>query len=199
MAGLGKLLNWTIKLIKMSKRQINDAIQKLAGTFGNDHVSITPCTVFSIDQASRTCVCTPIGGRATTNIIGVHLMAEIDDGLLLIPVLGSTVIVCHSGNNTPFIILFSAIQKIILVGVSGLQFQGGELGGLVEVQPLTTKLNSLENLVNDLVSKFNSHTHILTLTTGTGTAAPTSTQETTVLTPTVRADIENTAITHGGL
>lgn len=183
----------------MSDRAIGDSIQKMAGTFNREHIGMIPCTIKSVSQQARTCVCTPIGGKSVTDITNVQLMAEVEDGVLLIPVIGSTVFVCYSTQNLPFIALFSGIQKVILIGASGIQLQGGEFGGLVEVLALTTKLNNLENLVNDLAAKFNTHTHILTLTTGTGTAAPTLTSESTVLTPTKRADIENTAITHGGL
>lgn len=59
---------------------------------------------------------------------------------------------------------------------------------------LTNKLNALENKVNQIISAFNNHTHILTLSTGTGTAAPTSSPVSGTLTPTNRADIENTLV-----
>ena len=99
--------------------------------------------------------------------------------------------------------LFSELQKVLFIVGSSvfsikdgiMQFNDGSNGGLVEVIKLTQKLNNLENLVNDLVAKFNSHTHILTLTSGTGTAAPTTTIESSTLTPTQRGDIENTKIT----
>jgi hypothetical protein len=65
------------------------------------------------------------------------------------------------------------------------------------VGELTTKLNNLENKVNDIVAKFNSHTHILTLSTGTGTAAPTTTKVPGTLTPTEQSEIENDKVKHG--
>jgi len=105
----------------------------------------------------------------------------------------------------PFVAQFSAIdQALIISGNSQLsitdqkiQLNDGSYGGLIQIQKLITKINNLENLVNDLAAKFNTHSHILTLTSGTGTAAPTAAPETNVLTPTQQTDIENPLITHG--
>lgn len=92
---------------------------------------------------------------------------------------------------------FTSFNGNFNISSKAIKLLDGSLGGLVEVANLTTKLNNLENLVNDLISKYNIHTHILTLSSGTGTAAPTVSLETGTLTPTVRGDIENTHITHG--
>lgn len=158
---------------------------------------MTVCSVTEVNLSSRSCTCTPMGGSTSSDLTNVQLMAEVDDGILLVPVIGSTVIVCHAERNVPYIALFSELQKIFLITVDGIQLQGGEFGGLIKIEDLVTKLNNLEQAFNDLVTKFNEHTHILTLTSGTGTAAPTVTQETTVLTETTREDIENDSITHG--
>lgn len=181
----------------MSDRSIEEAIKKLAGTHLKDEIHMCDATVKYVDQMSRTCVCTPIGGKAVTDLGNVLLMSEVDDGFLKIPAIGSTVRVQWSTRVVPFITMYSQLQKVILVTIDGIQFQGGELGGLVKVIDLTTKLNNLENAYNDLVTKFNSHTHVLALSSGTGTAAPTTTAETTILSPTNQTEIENTAIKHG--
>lgn len=180
-----------------SDRKVTEAIMKLAGTFAWDKVGYIPCIVNSVNANERTCDCTPIGGNAVTDIPNVQLMAEIEDGILLIPAVNSTVIVCYSTRNVPYITLYSALDKVFLISNSGTQFQGGEFGGLVIIGQLVAKVNNLENAFNDLVTKYNTHTHVLALSSGTGTAAPTATEETTVLTPTVRDDIENGSVTHG--
>lgn len=166
-----------------------DKIMKLAGTYLKDLIEIMPCTVNSVDQGNRVCDCIPIGGDAATQIPSVQLCAENDNGLLVFPSVGSTVLVGLSTRNTAFVIMYSAIDSV--------QFMDGSLGGMTKTLTLLQKVNNLENLINDLISKYNSHTHILTLTSGTGTAAPTLTQETTVLTPTTQNEIENQLITQG--
>lgn len=168
----------------MGDRQIQDAVQKLAGTYGRDHFSLIPCTVTAVSQADRTCDCLPIGGESVTEIDGVHLMSEVDDGWLVIPAIGSTVIVGVSIKNVPYIVLFSQIYKAFLVTLSGIQLQGGELGGLPISSEVTTKLNNLENAFNLLNTKVN-------------TLAPTPVIPNLV--PTETSDIENTAITQGAL
>jgi hypothetical protein len=205
----------------MSNAAIRRAIETLAGVKGEDKVAMVAAEVISVDEAARTCNVEVITGIGQTEIENVQLMASIDDGLLLIPAIGSTIIVSYSAFNQPFVSLFSELSKVLLVagennasiqidesGVlleiaetkllisDGLtKFNEGDLGGLVKVIDLTNKLNALENKVNSIISAFNSHTHILTLSTGTGTAAPTSSPVSGTLTPTNRADIENDKIT----
>ena len=48
-------------------------------------------------------------------------------------------------------------------------FNGGTLGGLINIETLTTKLNNLTDKVNALVDLFNGHTHLVN-TTGSSTA-----------------------------
>lgn len=197
------------------------AIETLAGTKGQDKVTMLAAEVISVNEAERTCSVEAITGTGQFAIENVQLMASIDDGLLLIPAIGSTIIVSYSAYNQPFVSLFSELQKVLLVAgeknasvqidASGVlieiedtkllisdgltKFNEGDLGGLVKVIELTKKLNDLENKVNQIISAFNSHTHILTLSTGTGTAAATASPVSGTLTPTQRGDIENTKIT----
>lgn len=204
-------------------RQIIEAIQKMTGTQLRDNVNLLSATVDSVDEAKRTCIVTTISSQGQITIENVQLMASVDDGILLIPTIDSTVFVAYSTFNQPFIALFSGIDKVLLTAgennatiqmdADGLLLEiadtkvliedgqitlnDGALGGLVKVIDLVTKLNDLENKVNELLAAYNSHTHILTLSTGTGTAAPTATQVSGTLTPTQRADIENDKIIQG--
>lgn len=189
----------------MSDRDIKEAVQHLAGTHGEDKCFLVAATVTAVNIAARTCDVTTITGVQSINLPGVLLMASLDDGILFVPTVGSVVFVSYSNFNVPYVTLFSQLDQVLfIVGSTALQMIDGKLmmndgsyGGLVEVVPMVQKLNNLENLVNSLVTLFNSHTHILALTSGTGTAAPTVAPEATVLTPTVRTELENTTITHG--
>jgi hypothetical protein len=185
------------------ERDILRAIKDIAGD-GDPSVFI-PCTVNSYNEATRTCTCTPVGGKIQSQFSNVLLMPSVDDGILYLPTAGSTVIITYSKFQQPYVSFFSSIDKILyIVGSSvikvidgTIQFNDGSFGGLTKVEVLTQKLNNLENLLNDLISKYNTHTHLLTLSSGTGTAAPTETIETNTLTPTQQTDIENSLITHG--
>lgn len=189
----------------MSDRAIIQAVQTLAGTFNADTVHLITAEVDSVDTASRTCNVTTISGKNSTAIENVELMAAIDDGILFVPSIGSTVKISYSNYNSPFIVQYSEVDQILFISGSSqvsivdgkIMFNDGSYGGLIQIEKLVEKLNNLENLVNDLAAKFNAHTHILTLTSGTGTAAPTTTIETETLTDTQRSDIENNLIQHG--
>lgn len=189
----------------MSDRDIIECIRQMTGTHMQDKVHIVVSSVDAVNVLARTCDVTTISGKESTAILGVKLMASVDDGILLVPSIGSTVYVCYSTYNVPYVSLFSSLDQVLFISGSSqvsivdgkIMLNDGSFGGLVEVAQLVTKLNNLESLVNDLVTKYNSHTHILALSAGTGTAAPTATTEPTVLTATVRTDIENTSVQHG--
>jgi hypothetical protein len=95
--------------------KIKDAVTQLAGTYLNDEVYMVVCTVTAVDVPSRTCTCTTITGAASTDLQGVQLMAEVDDGLLLLPTVGSTVVVSYSKQNVPYVALYSQIDKVVIV------------------------------------------------------------------------------------
>lgn len=122
-----------------------------------------------------------------------------------VPVVGSHCLVkwrdAHRG--LPQIDSFDQVDKYFIQPVSNLfisakntQFNDGNNGGLVLVNPLVTKINALENLINNLITQYNGHTHILALSSGTGTAAATVSQETGMINPVTKAsDIQSTVIT----
>ena len=136
------------------------------------------------------CDCEPIDKTAI--IKNVNLSANYPTnkaGFVLAPTVNSLVQVSFTDDQQAFVSMVSEVDFIYL--------NGNDYGGLVQVQPLVDKLNNLENMVNDLKNQYNSHTHVLTLSSGTGTAAVTVSQETTTLTTTQKADLENTTVLHG--
>jgi hypothetical protein len=185
----------------MGDRAIIEAIEKLSGNQLSDRVSIAACTVNSVDVESRTCNCTEITGQAGIEIPNVQIQPEVCDGILLVPSVGSTVLVTYSKYNPPFVSMFSDIDRVFIVaGNAGLNISedtvvlnDGSFGGLVKVADLISKLNNLENLVNDLITKYNLHTHPVS---GANTLIP-AVIETGSLTPTLQDELENKKVTHG--
>ena len=108
----------------MSKeKDIEKAVQRLAGTYLKDIVELVICNVTSVDKDNRVCDCTPIGGNAATLIPSVQLCAENSDGLVVFPKVGSTVIVALSIRNNAFIQFFSEIdQMVIYNNINGTAF-----------------------------------------------------------------------------
>ena len=160
-----------------------------------DNVAIYDAEVVSVDRGARTCKVKLVSGKSA-NEIEVRLMASVDDGAYMLPATGSTVVVALGETVQPLILMYSEVDEI--------EWLGGEYDGVPIVKHPTNankgllkKINQLEDLINDLIIKYNAHTHILTLSTGTGTAAPTTSLETSSIAPTTQqADIEHPKIKH---
>ena len=103
--------------------------------------------------------------------------------LLVVPKVGSAVVCgCLEGDYSRMVILAMDIADQIMM-TGKVVLNGGNLGGLINISALTSKLN-------DLVSTFNSHTH------GNGNnGAPTTAPQSTAKTFS-KGDYEDTKVTH---
>lgn len=179
-------------------RQIKEAIQHLAGTHNKDEIKLVQCEVESVDVDTRTCNVVTISGLATYTIENVALMSAIDDGVLILPKIGSIVSVIHNKKGIKFVSQFSEVESIVIITgdttieiKDGLvQFNDGSFDGFVKIKDLVEKLNNLENLVNQFIGLYNGHVHA-------SNGVVTTSVVTKTLTPTQQSDLENTKITHG--
>lgn len=173
-------------------RSIISAIQKMTGTYNIDQVYLVTGKVTAVNETSGTCTVEAISGNASTEIQNVEFQTVVSDGVLIIPRVDSEVKVLFSKYTDPFIVQYSEVEKMYLAA-DLVQFNDGQLGGMVKVISLTDKLNAIENKVNSIITAFNSHTH-----TNGNLGAPTGAPIvpiTGTLTPTNKSDIENTTIT----
>lgn len=186
----------------MSDRSVKNAVQKLAGTFKEDTVQLIIGTVESVDEDKAIC---SVKIQNDVTLPNVSLQASICDGLLIIPVVDSTVYVLTSKYNTPLVIQWSDIDKFMLqVGDSYLevkndgsfQFNDGSFDGLVKVGELVKKINALENLLNGFISIYNTHTHTAS-SFGAPTTVPSAIESQQISPITQQQDIENDKIKHG--
>ena len=190
------------------KRDIREAVSKLSGTFNTDVVALVDCTVDSVNLTEQTCDCTPVSGRATTSIPSVELKAEPNNGILIVPKVGSSVKVALTKRGNAFVVLFSDIDKMEIAISNGTQdtlltisqgvikFNDGSFDGLVKVSDLVTKLNTLESDLNTLKAAFTAWV-VVPNDGGAALKAASATWAGQTLTPTVNADIENPLVTHG--
>lgn len=169
-------------------RAVIEAVRILAGTNKFTAAWSADAEVVSVDVMARTCEVRIVSGKTANSLPGVRLMASVDDGILVVPAVGSTVVVILADQITPYVAQYSEVDTIVL--------RGGDLGGLVKVEDLVTRLNNLENKVNDLLTAYNSHTHPGVQSGGSSTGATTSGGGGQV-TLTDRADIENEKIKQG--
>lgn len=117
------------------------------------------------------------------DLTSVRLQADKGTGMLLIPKVGSMVVAVEVHRFEYAIVMFSDLDSI--------QFLDGSYGGVVKVESLVSKLNSIENLVNDIKTKFNAHTH-----SGNGVVT-TSIITNQSLSITDKDDLQNPLVTHG--
>lgn len=166
----------------MSK-ELRDSLRKLTTPNSNAYSKV--CTVDSVDLVNLTCYCIPINDDA--DITEVRLMANIDNGFLLIPEVNSIVVVSFLSDSSAYVSLVSKVSEI--------QLNGTNYDGLVKVQELTDKLNNLENKLNDLITACSSQ--VVTLApSGTFPLASFFTSVTPLI-PTQQTEIENQKVKQG--
>lgn len=107
---------------------------------------------------------------------GVQLRAVVNtntSGIVLTPAVGSYVLVADLSGGQ-----YTRMAAVMYSETDSIAFNGGQHGGLVNIEDLTGKLNNLVNEVNALKDTFNNHTHVLSGTCSTGpisgTATPTA-------------------------
>jgi hypothetical protein len=166
----------------MSK-ELRDSLKKLTKPNNDGYSKV--CTVDSVDLINKTCYCIPINDDA--DITEVRLMANIDNGFLLIPEVNSIVVVSFLSDSSAYVSLVSKVSEI--------QLNGTNYDGLVKVQELTDKLNNLENKLNDLITACSSQ--VVTLApSGTFPLASFFTSVTPLI-PTQQTEIENQKVKQG--
>lgn len=159
--------------------------------------NIVEATVTEVDETAFTCtvqVNSQVGTGTFFYGVPLQVLVNSQASVMQIPAIGSDCILCFRDGNIQRPQLFSVdqCQKFLIkiqnstleVTADLFKFNGGNNGGMVLLNALVTQLNTLQNA-------FNSHVHILTLTSGTGTAAPTVAP----VALTTAGDIENTKIT----
>lgn len=140
------------------------------------------CTVDAVDKEARTVDCTPLDESAP--MLGVNLQANQGSkfGIVVYPRVGSYVVVGFIANGSAGVVLATDDIESIEIVVSdktsrvlideervridvdqetsaeltkdGVVFNGGSLGGLVKVEELTDRLNTIENDINSLKQVF---------------------------------------------
>jgi len=150
-------------------------------------------TAQDVDETKRTCTFVPAGDQAERFNIRFQAVASQTVGFVLVPKEGSDIAVTFVNKSTGFVALTTEIDKM-LIDTDLTQFNGGDNGGLINIEPLTNKINALESKVNEIITTFNTHTHIAS-SFGAPTTPP-PLPVTGVLTPTVRTDYEDKSFLH---
>jgi len=122
--------------------QVTDIREAIRALSGMDQLSYETliCKVKSVDEANFTCECEPIDGSA--DFFGVLLNADKKKGFVLVPKVGSFVVVTQMSETTSCVVMVSDVSQVYIAG--------DENGGLVKVQILNAALNNLQTEINTL-------------------------------------------------
>jgi hypothetical protein len=152
-------------------------------------------TVKSVDMTSKTCVVTPVDDLPDLLDVRLSAIESPDKGIICVPVVNSIVIVGQTKFEQPHILLFSEIDTYQLIANTSITFNDGSHGGLIKIEDLVTKINNVENLVNNILTTLKGTT-IPLAPSGTYAFAPLYSSLNN-LTNTQKTDLENTKIKHG--
>lgn len=111
---------------------IREAIRTLSGMDQLSYETLI-CKVKSVDEANFTCECEPIDGSA--DFFGVLLNADKKKGFVLVPKVGSFVVVTQMSETTSCVVMVSDVSQVYIAG--------DENGGLVKIDNLKTQYDTM--------------------------------------------------------
>lgn len=178
---------------------VDELLDEIRYALRADFELLAEATVIAVDKEKGTCTVRLEGSEA--DISGVRLQGPIKEGgrtAVLYPKLESRVVVLKLAAQWQKAMLvqmgeveevnFSAGKRTLKVNDDAVELNGGKLGGMVVAEKLLAKLNKLEQLANDLLTAFNTHTHA---ETGGVTAVPSVLITSLPLAVTTIGEIEN--------
>jgi hypothetical protein len=186
-----------------SNRQITEAIQRIAGTWGKDYINVIVARVVDVDDEAMTCTIDPINDSSDVTINNVLLSAEANDGLIQYPSVDSIVLVAYGVKQQPFILMFSDIDKCritidqcdFFIDKNGIKLFGDNFGGLVKINNLKTQYDASFNTFKAAcVAAFTAQSAI---DGGVGLSAFNG--AISALQPLDKTALENTKVQHGNI
>lgn len=165
-------------------RDIKEAIRALSG-MDDLMYEATVCQVSDVNITDFTCTCSPIDGSA--DLFDVLLNANASKGFVLVPKDKSIVVVNQISEANAYVSMVSDVDQVYIAGDVN--------GGLVNVQPLSTALNTLQTEINTL--KTLTGTAIAVYSGYLDSGASAATFNAAVLPQIDISQIENTKVKHG--
>jgi hypothetical protein len=155
---------------------------------------ITVGTVVSVNKFEYTCVVKIEGSDETIN--DVRLLAasdEFENPMVAFPKVNSLVGIVPMFNS------LNVYGVFVTTEVDELVLRGDEFGGLVKVEAVTSRLNAIEQKLNNQISKWNAFAaaYVPGSPSSVGTPPSLATQTITPVAETERSQIENEKVKHG--
>lgn len=159
-------------------RRLRDNLMQMMG-YGKE-ITIWQGIVKSVEGTT----CTVTFG--TIDVEGVRLrasLAENERHLLIVPKVGTAVVVGSLSNDLSILVVLAVDE------VESITINGGKLGGLINIESLTQK-------INELVRTFNNHTHQVSTTGSASAQTGTAAAVTSKASELNKSDYEDTKVTH---
>jgi hypothetical protein len=173
-------------------KQLRDIVRTLAGV----KALVFSAEVLSVDEANATIDVMPFESEAALTKVQLAAVDDLEEGLLLIPAVGSNVLVSLIGEEEDEAVVmgYSKLDKVKLkigestlaISVEGFTINGGALGGLIKIETLVERINRLEE-------RMLSHQH-LSASAGMPTSPDPATNAS--FSTTQREELEDTKVTH---
>lgn len=174
--------------------KIKESIQSIAGRNINDDCYV----VGKVTDANGTTCSVKINDTLTLSDV---LCIAADDGesnnIKIKPAIGSKVLMADlSGGNLRqmIVVAYTQIAELEMPKIESLIINGGNKGAIINIEDLTGKINEVIDVLNNLITSYNDHTHIVSTTgnataqTGTAQKIPTSAKRATELSSSDFAD-----------
>lgn len=116
--------------------ELSDAIKKLAAT------GLMACMngeIISVDKTEMTC---EVGFEDDDSVVASLVCGDKKKGIIQIPKIGSNVIVMFYSPTIAFVVIVDEVEEILI--------NGGENGGLVNVEDLKSWMSNVESDLNTL-------------------------------------------------
>lgn len=129
-----------------------ELIRKIAH---QNRTTVVRTTVVSVNESECTADCKLLSDDADIFDVKINAKIQATKGIRIIPAVSSIVyLIFEDDSNTEaFIALYSEIDKI-LIDTEEIIFNGGENGGLINIEDLVVKINTIEEDLNSLKNVF---------------------------------------------
>ena len=181
---------------------IRELVRELSGRNNFTDISMYEAIVNSVDFDNHTINASALNGSSVEFSAARLMTTKNGDGVIFYPSIDSTVIILSTPTINPIVVGFGETQRSrytssdnVTIVAQKVELQSDEYGGIVKIEPLLEKINKLEDVVNNLINLFNTHTHIAS-SFGTPTTTPPS-LDTDIIVKTIKEDLENPDATHG--
>lgn len=146
--------------LKKEPKNIMEAIQAIVAPMIKVQSFVGKVT--SVDKDTDTCEVVPQEGGAEREC-RLTSVTNTGDGSkwVLYPKVGSfvTVSILNNLKEYCFVSQFFELDEVV-INCNKITFNGGENGGLIKIDELVSRMNSIENALSALRNQYNSHTHL---------------------------------------